>query len=592
MRKRRMGLLAKLVLTVVVACAIFTVVLVRYETMLFVKSLRSQRMVDMEQALRAAGEYLDLRAQHIVQLTNTCSQMAELSEGTDEQISEALRQFVDTNIATVRSAYFVDTRERVYASRQVLYDVLVQTLRYDLPLRLARQVRTASSTVSSAPYRSSMFTDRTVAFMRAVHSAAGSRVGTVILEIDLSKLAEGFRDSAHLELYPFALFADRGGVVFENMLSEDWTEEELGRLADLPAGWSQSTGAAWKTYQAYAYACRNVRWKLTVLMDESQLLASVPQLMAHIVQASVISFALLALLVTFLSYSITRPIGKLARSMRSTRGNDATLPKPPQTRRRDEIGDLYGSFALMIGRIEALLRHQQETERARHAMELKVLQSQISPHFLYNSLNTLGSLATQGRAGEIPQTTAALIRLLAVSMDKTDEMIPLRQELDTLQSYLRIQRMRYGERFALSVLVPEELTDLYVPKLILQPLVENAVFHGFSDGRTDGLIVVEGRLGGSMLLLSVADNGVGMTPELARSILDEQSPEARRHHKGSLRSIGLRNTQDRIRLRFGDAYGLDVISQEGMGTMITVSLPPMTQADLAKDTDAPGNGLK
>ena len=174
----------------------------------------------------------------------------------------------------------------------------------------------------------------------------------------------------------------------------------------------------------------------------------------------------------------------------------------------------------------------------------------------------------------------------------TDEMIPLRQELDTLQSYLRIQRMRYGERFALSVLVPEELTDLYVPKLILQPLVENAVFHGFSDGRTDGLIVVEGRLSGSMLLLSVADNGVGMTPELARSILDEQSPEARRHHKGSLRSIGLRNTQDRIRLRFGDAYGLDVISQEGMGTMVTVSLPPMTQADLAKDMDAPGNGLK
>ncbi|HML49744.1 MAG TPA: histidine kinase, partial [Clostridia bacterium] len=162
------------------------------------------------------------------------------------------------------------------------------------------------------------------------------------------------------------------------------------------------------TYQAYAYACRNVRWKLAVLMDESQLMASVPQLMAHIVQASVISFALLALLVTFLSYSITNPVGKLVRSMRSIRGDDAKLPKPPQTRRRDEIGDLYGSFALMIGRIEALLHRQQETERARHTMELKVLQSQISPHFLYNSLNTLGSLAAQGRAEEIPQTTAAL----------------------------------------------------------------------------------------------------------------------------------------------------------------------------------------
>ena len=125
MRRPRMGLLAKLVLTVVVACAIFTVVLVRYETMLFVKSLRAQRMGDMEQALRAAGEYLDLRAGHIIQLTNTCSQMAELSGGSAAEISEALRQFVDTNIATIRSAYFVDTKDRVYASRQVLYDVLV-----------------------------------------------------------------------------------------------------------------------------------------------------------------------------------------------------------------------------------------------------------------------------------------------------------------------------------------------------------------------------------------------------------------------------------------------------------------------------------
>ncbi len=168
-------------------------------------------------------------------------------------------------------------------------------------------------------------------------------------------------------------------------------------------------------------------------------------------------------------------------------------------------------------------------------------------------------------------------------MDKTDEMIPLRQELDTLQAYLRIQRMRYGERFALSTLVPEELMDLYVPKLILQPLVENAVFHGFADGRADGLIVVEGRLSGSMLLLSVADNGVGMAPELARSVLDGSAPEVRQHHKGSFRSIGLRNTQDRIRLRFGDAYGLDVVSQEGVGTMITVSLPQATQAGAAGD---------
>lgn len=243
-----------------------------------------------------------------------------------------------------------------------------------------------------------------------------------------------------------------------------------------------------------------------------------------------------------------------------------------RSRRSDEIGFLRTASNLMQKQNKELVDSEYTSQIARRSAQLQALQSQINPHFLYNTLQVIGGLALRKNAPEIYSVTTALGDILRYSLNFTDETVSLAEELHYFESYLSIQKQRFGDKLHISIAVPGEIAAAPVPKLILQPILENSFQHGLPDKKACWDISIEAVRRDGRLEITVSDNGVGIPQEK----LAELRETLRTANYGGLRSgrhIGLANVNMRIRLRDGgDPFGVDIQSVEGEGTVVTLVL--------------------
>jgi len=209
---------------------------------------------------------------------------------------------------------------------------------------------------------------------------------------------------------------------------------------------------------------------------------------------------------------------------------------------------------------------QVEDQRSLHRAELELLQAQINPHFLYNTLDSIAILAESDRSEDVVNMVTSLSTFFRNSLNKGRDVLTLGAECSQVTSYLEIQQIRYSDILRYEISIPEALMDCVVPKLVLQPLVENALYHGIKNRRGMGLITVTGEEAGGDLLLKVTDNGAGMDEEQVRIL---QSGLYEDKHTG----LGLVNVHKRIRLYCGENYGLSFESCVGRGTTVSVLLP-------------------
>ena len=581
-RNLTIGIFGRVFLLTLLIAIAFTGSLFYTSVRLFTDTLKNQRVEDMQSIIDRVAGSLELKTRSFRQLAAIASQIPAFRGSDDREIAPALYRFANESAGIdVRVIYFVREDGTVFSSAQLFYDIISKQNNYAMPLTIARQTRDSGITISE-PYYSSIQTARTVAFSRAVLDARGRRLGAVILELDLNELMNGLLASFDRStMYVAVLSAESSEVVVDARASDMpaiWGSNRysaarfVNLLSGMELGWNTvAEGGKW--FQIYRQWARGVGWHLLAIMDESTLFRSVPELLTKLAVVSLIFFAALAILLALIARSITEPIRKLSEQMASIRSEAETVPVYEPIARGDEIGDLSVSFSTMLERIRLLIDHQRYLERQRLDMELKVLQSQVSPHFLYNTLNAIASLAQQGDTKAIPRCTAALIRLLATSMDKTGEFITVGDELQVLREYLEIQRMRYGDRVEVTIYAPEAILDRPVPKLILQPLVENAILHGFPAESRGNLIVVEARENEQELILTVSDNGVGMDEEKAERLLNGDEEDARRNARDRLHSIGIAHVHARIRLHYGEGYGLHITSRAGVGTKVVAILP-------------------
>lgn len=245
----------------------------------------------------------------------------------------------------------------------------------------------------------------------------------------------------------------------------------------------------------------------------------------------------------------------------------------------DEITELGISFNIMIGKIRELLDSKIEEQENLKKAELKALQAQINPHFLYNTLDTIVWMAEANRTDQVIEIVRALSSFFRIALSKGKDWIPLQQELEHVRSYLTIQKMRYRDILDYKIEVEEDLLNSTILKLTLQPLVENALYHGIKTKRNGGTIVVKARsTDQNMVLLEVQDDGVGFTPyKLAQlqAALAEDSGKISKKKSG----FGLENVNKRIKLYYGNQYGLTVQSQYRGGTQVTVAIPRQHGSD-------------
>lgn len=261
---------------------------------------------------------------------------------------------------------------------------------------------------------------------------------------------------------------------------------------------------------------------------------------------------------------ITRPIYRLCDKVeRLGRGSFAVEPIITDSR---ELKTLDDGFNEMAERISSLLRHVREDQDALRRAEMELLQAQINPHFLYNTFDSIIWLAETHKDEEVVQIVTSLSSFFRNSLSKGQDIITLETEQKQVCSYLEIQQIRYRDVLSYQISIPEDLLGCYIPKLTLQPLVENAIYHGIRNKRGGGTITVTGRAEGGDILLKVEDNGAGMTPgqleELRAGI-----------YKDGHTGLGLVNVHRRLRLYCGEGYGLSFESRLGEGTRVLVRIP-------------------
>ncbi|WP_410514881.1 sensor histidine kinase [Paenibacillus sp. BR2-3] len=280
----------------------------------------------------------------------------------------------------------------------------------------------------------------------------------------------------------------------------------------------------------------------------------------------------------FMSALIASPIRKLERTVKLVGEGD--LNTPIDVSGAYEVEQLSRRFNLMLQRIRQLMDqiiYEQETKRKG---ELEVLQSQINPHFLYNTLNSVIRLAERGKTDEVVTMIQSLSKFFRISLSKGKNIITIQEELDHIRHYLVIQSFRFKNKFRYEINAQEEVLQVQTIKLILQPIVENALYHGIEMMPDEGLITINAGLSEGNVVITIRDNGLGMSEETLNGILTGGSKN------GSGSGVGVRNVNERIGLYFGREYGLSFESEMEEGTTVTIIFPAVI--DLKDNTEEEG----
>ena len=316
-------------------------------------------------------------------------------------------------------------------------------------------------------------------------------------------------------------------------------------------------------------------WKLVGVVPAEELGATSRQTFLFGLALLLFSVFLMAFLNFRISAHISDPIRRLEQAVKELEAGTENVEI--EEGGCYEIQRLGHSIRSMVSTLHHLMDDIIQQEGQKRRSELEVLQSQINPHFLYNTLDSVIWMTEAGRYDEAIQMVTSLARLFRISLSRGKRIIPLADELEHARHYMTIQQIRFKNKFTTQISAEPGTEGLYTLKLIVQPILENAIYHGMAEAEDDGLITVTARREGETLLIEVADNGMGMRPEVAASLLDEDRPDVRTTGSG----IGVRNVHRRIQLTFGAQYGLTILSEPDEGTTVQIRLPALDETGLA-----------
>ena len=306
-------------------------------------------------------------------------------------------------------------------------------------------------------------------------------------------------------------------------------------------------------------------WKIISIHPLNNILQDIKNLFLEMMKMIALFFVVTAFFAYLFSYSITKPIITLRRSMKQVeKGN---LDVNVDVRHNDEIGELTAAFNKMVSRIDQLIKRTIENEKQKAEMDFKILQAQINPHFLYNTLDSIRWMATLQNAPIVSTMTSSMINLLKYNFSRKDTLVSLSEEVESVRNYVSIQKYKYGDVFDIEYHIPEEILEYKTIKFILQPIVENSIFHGFENIERIGLIELSAYVEGDYLYIKVSDNGVGMTEEQKENLINRK-PSNKQYLE-----IGIKNVDERIKFYCGEDCGLTLVSERDVGTSVTFKLP-------------------
>lgn len=402
-----------------------------------------------------------------------------------------------------------------------------------------------------------------------VHKELGKTIGMVALYIKESAIAAIYENSLNYQGGEFYVLDDTNRIISsrnKSLLYQNFTEMTAISLPRLDEGeLSFILGKGQDKLLVSTQRFEPLSWTIISVIPLEVITAENKEINALIIRTGILCLVFALGISFFLSRSITKPLLTLANTMRKIRNGHMNVRSSYKS--TDEIGHLSDGFNSLMDRIEALVAKIAEEERTKGEIEFKLLQSQVKPHFLYNTVETIISLIKLNMKTEAMAVAKYMADFYNISLSRGNDVISIREEMKLTESYLEIQKLRYVEYMDYSMAIDEEIMRYATPKLMLQPLVENAIYHGLKWKKEKGELRIVGYLDNGQIVIEVQDNGVGMNQQQIDHLL---KPEVEDKQNAS---FGARSVNRRIKMLYGEPFGLDVESVSGSYTKVTVRLP-------------------
>lgn len=394
------------------------------------------------------------------------------------------------------------------------------------------------------------------------NTLSNAPLGAILVEIKLDAVAMLMEE---MDASNVLVLDEANRIVY----SRDWSE--IGSEWPLTVRWD-STGVRlkWKGEKMFVNQTRlpGIGWRAVSLDPVDTLLEYAVSFRNTTIQVGFVALAIAALLAAFVSRRLSRPLRELKDRMKQLQSGQ--FPPAVDVKSIDEVGQLAHGFNRMNERIESLITDVYRSELLRKEAQLNALRAQINPHFLYNTLDAMSAIAMIERVPVLSQMSVMLADMFRYSISPGEALVPLREEIEQVRRYFEINQIRYDYRFRLHLSIPSSLMAMPIPKMTLQPLVENAIYHGL-ELRTDehGFLAITAFATRGFVRIEVFDNGVGMQKQTLEALRAKLAATGHPDEE----QIGLANVQQRLQLHYGSSCGLEVESLEGAGTSIAIVLP-------------------
>lgn len=416
-----------------------------------------------------------------------------------------------------------------------------------------------------------------ITMSRGISNLVGSRAskGAVFIDLNYSAISELCdQNSIGDKGYVFIVDQD-GNIVYHPQQQQLYNELQTENIEAVMNAKTDTVTVGKGEHEKIYTISRSEKtgWTVVGCMNVAELLKSSRQAQ----RIYVICAAGLIILALFFSKiiarNITYPIQSLRDSMKKVQAGEFPTTDL-EVSSENEIGSLTESFNVMTHRIEELMAQNIHEQEQKRKSELKALQSQINPHFLYNTLDSIIWMAEGKKNEEVVLMTASLARLLRQSISNEDELVSVGQETEYARSYLTIQKMRYKDKLEFQIDISPAISGVKIIKLVLQPIIENAIYHGLKYKDSKGFLVVRGYQDGEKAVIEVEDNGVGMDEATLSHIFEKH--KVNYHSNG----VGVYNVQKRLKLYYGEEYGIVYKSRKNEGTRAVITIPMETGGKL------------
>lgn len=403
-------------------------------------------------------------------------------------------------------------------------------------------------------------------------------LGTIIIDFKLQDLGNLMQPLLTDGSGRITIVDDKGTIVYDS------DSRRIGTMTDkaLVPGFEEEQGYTLMNMEGKKqlvsyFKLASTGWNIYYLDDIQVLVSDTADIRQMTIWLVVVSFVVAVIISIALTVGLLRPMNKLKKMMKQVRDGNLNVHVPMLS--HDEINELGLGFNEMLQRVRQLVDEVYKMQIHEREAQLKALQAQINPHFLYNTLETINSIAQVKKVDIISKIARAMSDMFRYSIRMEAASVPLAEEIRHIENYLKIMNIRFDNKIVVVVDIPEELRPCMILKLTLQPVVENALVHGLELKPDQGLLCIRARKCADELEMIVSDNGIGMTAaelnELNRAL---QAPDMPQNAKQESGGIGMRNVHHRIRYYFGDQYGLAVSSKYGEGTEVRIRLPVLQEA--------------